>query len=452
MLAFVVALLAYVYFATAGQLERDAEAAADLEFSSLERAYAEGGKRRLNQEIVERSARQGGFLYILAEADGEVITGDFRRLPIELGEAQQRADFEFQRERGDGQVVRARALGRAGRLLGGPILLVASDLGENAAIVERITRVLFTVAVLGFALSVVSGLFASGQAARRAEALSETAREVMDGNLSKRAPISGGGDEFDALAQDFNAMMDRIERLVHTTRTAGDAIAHDLRSPLTRLQQRLDAALEAAPNAEADRVALRKAMDETERIIDTFAAILKLARVESAANWRLDTVDVTRVVWELVEFYEPVAEAANLAIGADISEGLRLRGDEGLIAQAVSNLIENALKYTPAGGRIEVRAREGGEHYVRVSVLDDGPGVSVEDRERIVERFVRLESARNTQGVGLGLALVVAVARLHNGRLEFGEGIGPPGPEPGLEATLVLRRRPERAAERAGAP
>ncbi|MET0181488.1 MAG: HAMP domain-containing sensor histidine kinase [Caulobacterales bacterium] len=435
-LAFVVALLGYVYFATAGQLTRDAAVAADQEYAALERAYAEGGIRRLNQEVVERAARQGPFLYMLADANGEIVTGDFRRLPVTPGEAEQRIDFPFERVVGD-QVERGRALGRVGRLLGGPILLVARDLGDTAIIVQRITRVLYTVAVLGVALSVASGLLASGQAARRAQALSHTARDVMAGDLSRRAPVRGAGDEFDTLAEDMNAMLDRIERLIQTTRTAGDAIAHDLRSPLTRFKQKLETALEAPPERGADRQALEKAVEEADRILDMFAAVLKLARVESAVNWRLEPVNLTAVARELAEFYEPAAEEIGLSFKADIADDLVLAGEEGLLTQALSNLVENAMKYIPPGGRIELRARRGGEHFIRLSVLDDGPGVPFEERERVTGRFVRLESARSSQGVGLGLALVSAVARLHRGQLELNDGLGDAG-NPGLDATLVL--------------
>jgi len=438
-LAFVVALLVYMYIATAGQLTRDAATAADQEYAALERAYAEGGIRRLNQEVVERASRQGPFLYMLADANGELITGDFRRLPVTPGEAEQRVDFQFEREVGENEVDRGRALGRVGRLLGGPILLVARDLGDNAAIVQRITRVLYTVAILGLVLSVASGLLASGQAARRAEALSNTAHDVMAGDLSRRAPVRGAGDEFDALAEDMNAMLDRIERLVHTTRTAGDAIAHDLRSPLTRFQQRLESALDAPPDSEADRNALRKAVEEADKILAMFQAVLKVSRVETAANWRFEEVDVTALARELAEFYEPAAEEVGLSFKADIADGLTVMGEDGLVTQALSNLIENAFKYTPEGGRVEVRARAGGEHFIRVSVMDDGPGVPFEERERVTERFVRLESARSSQGVGLGLALVSAVARLHKGQLELNDGLGS-GDRPGLDATLVLPR------------
>lgn len=438
-LSFVVGSLLYVYLATAGQLIQDSDALADQEYIALERAYAEGGMRRLNQEVVERAARQGPLLYVLAEANGTVVTGDFRQLPAVPGGggAAERVDFTFERADDSGTTVRGRARGQVGRLINGPILLVARDLGDTALIAGRITRVLWTVAIIGLAVSVASGLIAAQQAARRAEDLAETARAVMAGDLARRAPVRGAGDEFDALAEAMNGMLDRIEQLMHTTRTAGDAIAHDLRSPLTRFRQKLEAALERPPDMEADREALRKAVDEADRLFDMFSAVLKLARVEAAGNWRMERVDASAVLRELVEFYEPVAEEKGQSLRGVIADGLMLRGEPGLFTQAVSNLIENALKYTPDGGRVEVQAQRRADGRLEIAVMDNGPGVPPAERDRVLERFVRLETARSTPGVGLGLSLVSAVARLHRGGLHLRDGLSEGG-RTGLGAALVL--------------
>jgi len=436
-LAFVVGLLLYIYLETAGQLIRDSDVLADQEYASLERAYAEGGIRRLNQEVVERAARPGPMLYVLAESNGAVITGDFQQLPALPGESAQRVDFSFDRADDNGAPKHDRARGREGRLLGGPILVVARDLGDTAVIAGRITRALWTVAVFGLALSLVSGLLAAWQASRRAEALANTAREVMAGDLSRRAPVSGLGDEFDELAEAMNAMLARIEQLVQTTRTAGDAIAHDLRSPLTRFRQKLEAALERAANAEADREALRNAVEEADRLHEMFSAIMRLARVEASANWKLERVDATPILRELVEFYEPAAEEQGLTLHGEVGDHLVVRGDQGLFTQAVSNLIENALKYTQTGGRVELRAQRRADGRIEIDVLDDGPGISPGDRDRALDRFVRLEGARSTPGAGLGLSLVAAVARLHRGGLHLRDGLGD-GERRGLSAALVL--------------
>lgn len=436
-LSFVVLMLVYVYFATAGQLVRDSDDLADQEYATLERAYAEGGMRRLNQEVVERAARQGPFLYVLAENNGAVVTGDFQQLPATPGETPERISFSFERVNDEGAPVRGRASGRIGRLINGPILLVARDLGDSEVLAARITRVLLTVAFVGVILSVISGLVAANQAARLAEGLSNTAREVMAGDLSRRAHVRGAGDEFDALAEAMNAMLDRLEQLMQTTRTAGDAIAHDLRSPLTRFRQKLEAALEAPPDSAADREALRKALDEADRLLDMFAAVLRLARVEAASNWKFERVDASAILRELCEFYEPAAEEQGRKLTATIQDGLMLKGDHGLFTQAVSNLIENALKYTDEGGHVEVRAVRRPDGRIEVDVLDDGPGVPPAERDRVLERFVRLESHRTSPGVGLGLSLVAAVARLHRGGLHLRDGLDN-GDHKGLGAALVL--------------
>jgi signal transduction histidine kinase len=440
-LAFVVALLAYIYFATIGQLTADSDLLADQEYAALERAYAEGGIRRLNQEVVERAARQGPLLYVLAESNGTVITGDFQQLPALPGETVERVDFDFESANAEGAPQRGRARGQVGRLLGGPILLVARDLGDSNVISGRITRVLWTVAILGVFLSVASGLIASWLASRRVEALAHTALDVMAGDLKRRAPLRGEGDEFDALAEAMNAMLDRLERLMQVSRTAGDAIAHDLRSPLTRFRQKLESALDRPPDTVADREALQRALEEADSLLDMFAAVLKLARVESNPNWKLERVDATEALRELVEFYEPAAEEQGRTLNCQIAEGLAVRGEPGLFRQAVSNLIENALKYTLPGGHIEVHALRRNDGRVEIAVLDDGPGISPSDRDRVLERFVRLESARSTPGAGLGLSLVAAVARLHNGGLHLRDGIGKGGHK-GLGAIFVLPALP----------
>lgn len=436
-LAFVFALLLYVYVATVGQLEADSGLAADQEYAALQRAYSEGGIRRLSQEVSERTAQQGPLLYVLAEGNGVVLAGDFQQLPSVPGEAEERLDFAFERFDDEGAPVRGRARGRIGRLLNGPILLVARDLGDNSAITSRITSALWTVALLGVALSVASGLMAAWLASRRVEALANTAREVMAGDLSRRAPMRGESDEFDALAEAMNAMLDRLEQLMQTTRTAGDAIAHDLRSPLTRFRQRLESALEAPASSESDRAALRKAAEEADRLLDMFAGVLKLARVEASSNWTFLRIDASAVLGDLADFYQPAAEEQGLTFEAKVEAGLVLSGEPSLFAQAASNLIENAMKYTPEGGRVEMSARARADGRIEISVSDDGPGIPPNERDRVLERFVRLEGARSSPGAGLGLSLVAAVARLHRGGLHLRDGLRR-GEHCGLGAALVL--------------
>ncbi len=436
-IVFAFALLSTVYLTTAGQLTRDAEVSADQEFAGLTELYAEGGQRRLNEAIIQRLGAASGAIYVLADQNGDVITGHFDALPAIPDDESERIVFPFERREADGSITRRNARGRIGRLLNGPILLVARDMGDAAAVVNRVTSAVWTGAALGLALSLLAGVIASRQAARRAEALSRTARDVMAGDLARRAPVWGMGDEFDSLASDINAMLARIERLVQASRTAGDSIAHDLRTPLTRMRQRIEEALARAPDTEQDREALRKAWEESEHLLQAFTAILRLSRVQSAAGWTFKPVDLTRSLSDLAEFYEPAAEEEGVSLMAAIAPGLVVQGDDALLAQALSNLIENALKFTPAGGRVEVTGRQLATGEIEAAVRDSGPGIPAEDRERVTERFVRLETARTTPGSGLGLSLVSAVAEVHKGRFILNDGIeGPHGP--GLKAALLL--------------
>jgi signal transduction histidine kinase len=443
--AFAFVFLGYIYFATAGQLTQDAERAAAQEFDSLALVYAQGGRDALNQEVIERSSSGGPTRYLFADENGKAISGDFDRLSKIPAGAAERAEFDFEAPNPDGTFTRHHAIGRVGRLSNGPILLVARDMGDAAAIVRRISNTLWTGALLGVALSLLAGLIASRQAARRVETLSRTAQDVMAGDLTRRAPVHGDNDEFDILAIDFNAMLARLEKLVHSTRTAGDAIAHDLRTPLARLRGQIESALETPPSGEADREALRRALEELDQVLATFTAVLRLARVQSASGWRFEQVDVTAITRNLTEFYEPVAEDAGVTLRSFITPGLFAAGDESLITQALSNLIENAIKYTPRSGQARVEAIRGADGRIVVSVADSGPGVPAEDRERILERFVRLETARTTPGAGLGLSLVAAVADLHQAELLLGDGLGG-SCGPGLSVWMKFAAQRQRPA------
>ncbi|MGE3302389.1 MAG: ATP-binding protein [Hyphomonadaceae bacterium] len=433
---FAFALLGFFYYFTVGQLQRDADAAADQEFETLQQVHAKGGFRALNQEVIERAAATGPSLYVLADSTGRVISGDFQDLP-KPPEAGPRLPFEYETIGQDNVIVRNRARGRIGRLSDGSILIVARDMSGTSAIVRRVTNAVWIGAAIGLVMSLVSGYFASRQAARRVEALARTARDVMAGDLTRRAPVIGADDEFDALATEFNAMLERIERLMRAARTAGDAIAHDLRTPLTRLKQRLESTLEANPETESDREALRRALEEADSLLATFNAILRLARVQSAAGWRFERVDVTAILRDLCEFYEPAAEDSGVALTAQVEEGLQAPGEASLLTQALSNLIENAVKYTPAPGRVIVSGKRREDGRIAVEVADSGPGVPPDDRERVVDRFVRLEAARSTPGAGLGLSLVAAVAAVHKADLALADGLGGET-GPGLKVTFTL--------------
>ena len=437
-LILVFALLSYVYYATSYQVAQEADAAVSREYKLLADAYTSGGMRELNEQVVERSAAPGPLAYVLADQDGKIIAGDFDKLPRlpASGDKEEWVDFPAEVRVGD-KIETHSTRAYFGRLLNGPILYVARDRRDGGAAASRMTKALTYAAGISVVFSILAGLVAAWLASRRVELLSETTRKVMAGDLTRRARVEGWGDEFDLLAENLNAMLARVETLVHATRNAGDAIAHDLRTPLTRLRQRLETALDAAPNAEADREALIHAQDETDRLLKMFNSVLQLARLRSPESWRLVRLDIAPIVAEMADLFEPAAEEAGLRLTKGASSALWVQGDAQLISQALANLLDNAMKYTPKGGRVHVSCGQRGDGRLEIRVADSGPGVPVEDRERVKERFVRLEAHRTSPGTGLGLALVAAVAELHRGVFLLEDGLVN-GPGFGLGAVVVM--------------
>lgn len=433
---FSASLLAYLYYETAGHMSRQAETELNAEFQELSAAYR-GGIDRLNQAVTERSQARGKFYYLLLDGNGEKLSGDFDVLPA-AAPAGQVVDvqFEYDARTPDGEPSRLSAEGRISRLSEGGVLMVAYDVGQLGEMNRRVSEVVWRSAAVGFVLSLIGGVVISRSAAQRAEQLARTTEGVMAGDLTRRAPVQGSGDEFDRLSEQLNAMLAKLERLVISSRSAGDSIAHDLRSPLTRLRNRLEAGLKDNTD-ETPRAALTKSIDDVDGLLETFNAVLRLSRVQAGATGSFRRTDLRGMVDELAELYQPVCEEKQLVWSYEGRGELFVLADGHLIAQALSNLLDNAVKYTPAGGRVRMSAHHGADGDVEISVVDSGPGIPPQDRERVIERFVRLEQSRSEPGSGLGLSLASAVAEAHSGRLVLADGEGQPG-QPGLRASLVL--------------
>lgn len=433
---FSASLLAYLYYETAGHMSRQAETELNAEFQELSAAYR-GGLDRLNQAVTERSEARGKFFYLLLDSNGQKLSGDFDVLPA-AAPAGQVVDvqFEYEARTLDGQPSRRSAEGRISRLAEGGVLMVAYDVGQLGEMNRRISEVVWRSAAVGFVLSLIGGVVISRSAAQRAEQLARTTEGVMAGDLTRRAPVQGSGDEFDRLSEQLNAMLGKLERLVISSRSAGDSIAHDLRSPLTRLRNRLEAGLKDNAD-EGPRAALAKSIDDVDSLLETFNAVLRLSRVQAGATGSFRRTDLRGIIDELAELYQPVCEDKNLSFTYEPEADLFVLADSHLIAQALSNLLDNAVKYTPAGGAVHLSARHGVNGEVEITVTDTGPGIPAQDRERVIERFVRLEQSRSEPGSGLGLSLASAVAEAHSGKLRLGDGGGKPD-MPGLAATLIL--------------
>lgn len=441
------AFLAYIYLATAGEATRRTDQNITREMRSLVAAYDRAGVDAVNQSLIERAASERPFLYLLMKPDGARISGSIAESPIEdaggtVGVAT-RASFSVTDFDGQGRLVKHPARGIQERLSGGEILFVGADISEDQAYVVKITRALWGAGALVIVLGLAGGLLVSRNVSRSMGALNDVVAAVRNGDFDARAAVRGARDEFDELSEGINEMLDRLQRSMAGHRHAGDAIAHDLRSPLTRLRARLESAYLDVEAGKGDaEEALAQALDDTDGVLKTFSAVLAIARLQAAGQAPDQHLfDPAELAADLAELYEPTCEDKGLEFGAELAKNLQVRGNREFLAQAMANLLDNAVKYTPAGGAIMLRVRRRSSGEIEFSVTDTGPGVPDEDRARVVERFVRLENSRSEPGSGLGLSLVAAVAEAHGGRLELSEGPGKVGEMgPGLRVALILPR------------
>ena len=439
---FSAALLGYLYQATVGAMRAEAKSRLESEFRTLAVAWNTGGAARLEQSLLERSLVQvRDFTYQLQTAEGAVIVGDMPHLPVtpdeEIGTVRA-ITFEVERPFSDRSPEITTIEGRITRLRDGSVLLVGIKMDERIRLVGRVTQAVATAAPVGVLLALIGGFFSARYAAGRAETLTRTAEAVMHGDLSQRAPVVGSGDEFDRLATQLNAMLGKLEELMAVTRNAGNSIAHDLRSPLSRLRNQLEVSLRGPMDELTARETLEQTVVEVDKVLATFNAIMRLSRLSAGEEGTFESLDMTELAEEMAELFEPACEEAGLVFQSEIARGLRVHGDRAMLAQAIANLLDNAIKYTPRDGRISLRAVDKGS-AIAVQISDSGPGIPEADFERVKERFVRLDDARTQSGSGLGLALVDAIVQLHHGSLVLSSAGGREA-APGLLVTVNLPR------------
>jgi hypothetical protein len=425
------ALVAFAYWNTEHALDSETDQTVSSEIDELTDVYERGGLTGLTDIVLNRSVRGGQSLYFLTDSEGHLIAGNLDRLPTTESTSDGTVEFDFQRSAGEG-FLRYRARGRIADLKGGLELLVARDVHERYETQRIFAAVLPWSIGLMLVLGIVGGGLISRNLLSRLDSINRTSREIVAGDLSRRIPITRAGDELDALAQDLNHMLDRNERLMRGMRDVTNSIAHDLRTPLNRLRSRLESLLSQLEPESQQGGEIESAVGDTDRLIATFNALLLIAEAEAGAvRDAMERVDPGHVIESVAELYEPLAEEKNIALAIAPGRTASIRGNVRLISQALANLVDNAIKYTPAGGRILVAA-EDRPAGVALSVADTGPGIPEAERSRVLERFVRLEESRNSPGTGLGLSLVAAVARMHDAKLELADNA------PGLRATLIF--------------
>ena len=413
----------------------------DAEITGLAEQYGQGGIRRLVDAVERRASRPGASLYLVTTFAGERVAGNVAQLPT--GVLDTPGAIETAYAHVGEQTAGSRALACIFLLPGGFRLLVGRDLAERETLARVLVRALVTSLVALTLLATIGGLFVARRVLRRVDAMTASAQSIMGGDLARRLPLAGSNDELDRLAGNLNAMLDRIDDLMAGMREVSDNIAHDLRTPLTRLRNGAEEALRSSASPDETRAALEKIIEESDGLIRVFNALLMIARAEAGTERQgMEDFDAALVARDVAELYEPLAEEQGVSLVLDVPEGLRVTGNRELVGQALANLVDNALKYgEPVGGtgapaaEVRVAARRAGD-AIDIEVSDRGPGIALADRARVLERFVRLEGARSRPGSGLGLSLAAAVARLHRGVLRLEDNA------PGLRVIMALDARP----------
>lgn len=433
----------FIYRSTVGYLEDQTDEVILTEINGLAEQFfqlqrergLEGGVRGLAQIIQNRRERTGmggeRFTYLVIDRNERPLAGNLNRWPAPSDMIEGWFEFSVPDSGGgDTQVpVRARVVPITPFEVTGLRVLVGREIRELEQINERFLRALTLGLGLTMLLALGGGLALAFSAQRHVAELSRTTRRIIAGDLSQRVPVGNARDEHAELARSVNTMLDQIEHLMAGLRHVGDSIAHDLRGPLTRLRARL----EKLSNEETpSRQSVAECLAQADGVLTTFNALLRIARVESGAYRKaFATIDLGPIVDDVADLYEATAEDKLVELRRKTIDNAFIFGDRELLAQALTNLLDNAIKHTPPGGHIdlELKRREGTTDLV---VADSGPGVPAESRERVLQRFARLDESRSTPGSGLGLALVRAVADQHDAKLVLTDN------GPGLRVTLTL--------------
>lgn len=444
-----IVLLAFMAYQSSIEIQRSQTRDIDREISQLQRTESNRGIRGLATAVQTLANRPGPGIYYLGDDVGRMLVGNVSDFPASVLTEEGTHTFNYTRERAFTQGDRARGSGNGARDDGNGLALVRTVLLDSGLrlivgrdIVERrgFAAIIFQGFLFGVVGIVVFSTIAGGLTAmrvlKRIDAITDTSTKIMSGNMSERVAVTRRNDEFDRLATSLNDMLDRIEQLMQGLKEVTDNVAHDLKTPLTRMRNKAEAALRSEVGPEDRQKALETTIEESDQLIRTFNALLMIARVEAGTpSGALSDIDISAVAADVAELYAPVAEDANMELKTDIEEGIHLHANRELIGQALVNLVENSIKYAGADPTAEntilLSVKEADGHVV-IEVADNGPGIPEADRGHVVERFVRLEKSRTEQGSGLGLSLVSAVARLHKGSLRIEDN------SPGVRAIIEL--------------
>lgn len=447
---FSVFILGYIAYQTSILIQRQQIGAINRELGQLNRTYQRSGTPGLIRGVQRMADRPGPGIYYVADPTGQQLAGNVDQMPTFVlqtpgihsfryeveepwsGEQQgEERDRNEDNERPD----RGLALVKSFQLPSGFYLVVGRDIEErrgfSAIIFEAFGWGVFWIIIL----SVLLGTLLARNILRRLDLISAASKKIMTGDLTERLPLTKRNDEYDRVSENLNQMLERIENLMAGLKEVTDNVAHDLKTPLTRLRNKVERALHHDDDPEQMRQALQATIDESDQLIRTFNALLLIARVEAGApDGSFEPVAIDQIIEDIVDLYQPVAEDSGIELSTNLAAVPKVKGSRELIGQAIVNLVENAIKYAKGAEgtpKIEIALEQLAGH-IRICVSDNGTGIPEKDRQRVVERFVRLEESRSETGSGLGLSLVSAVARLHKGTLEIKDN------DPGTKVLITL--------------
>ncbi|WP_341702017.1 HAMP domain-containing sensor histidine kinase [Ferrovibrio sp.] len=428
-------LLGLVWWNTVGYLDREIDAVIAADIRAIGDRLQDFGLAGAVQTVQERVDANSDkkAIYLLADPFLKPLAGNVDAWPLKID---RRLGWHEVALVYEGQMHATRLLHVA--LPGNFQLIVGRDVQDRAAMQAMVLRSGIWAAALALLLAVAGGLLVRRFVLRRIETINRTTAAIVAGDLGRRIPVRGAGDEFDQLAATINGMLEQIQQLIEGVRNVSNAIAHDLRTPLAELRARLEDILRRPPDRDLAFDSLGEAVADIDRLIGVFNALLRLAEIDSGLRRAgFGKVQLAPLAADLAELYEPAAAEKGVRLSLETMSGLDVSGDPFLLAQAVGNLLDNAVKYTPAGGHVRLASGRDEAGRPQITVADSGLGIPEAERGRVTERFYRGDAARGQGGVGLGLSLVQAVARLHGGSLALADNA------PGLRAVLTLPAMPD---------
>ncbi len=422
------------------QIQRNQIRAIEREISEIQRIAKQRSIRAAAEAVEILSRRPGPGIYYFGDNSGRMLVGNFANFPanVLLNDGVFTIDYNSERAflHDKGKRFKGYALVKSVKLRGGFRLIVGRDIVERRGYTAIIFRG-FLFGVIGIVvLSLIAGGLSAMRVLKRIDAISDISEKIIKGNLSERIPVTKRNDEFDRLANSLNEMLDRIEQLMVGLKEVSDNVAHDLKTPLTRMRNKAQVALREGASDEDRIKALEENIKESDNLIRTFNALLQIARIEAGTPaGSFSQFDINEVIKDIAELYAPVAEDAGFELSTNISGKINIFANRELIGQALVNLVENAIKYASGEKnkkmQIIISSRERGDR-VEIEVADNGQGIEEKDRERVIKRFVRLEKSRTEPGSGLGLSLVSALAKMHKGEFLLKDN------HPGLRAIIIL--------------